>query len=152
MARDAAWLGEQAGAAPSAADAVARLCAQQTSAPGEHGLRFRLPVLDSALAPALERLRRAGAEWLAYPGLGLVWAGFPLAAGDAPSAADAAWSTVAALAEGAGGGFRLEAAPLFAKRDRDVFGDTSALPLVTALKQRFDPGRVLNPGRFAGRI
>jgi FAD/FMN-containing dehydrogenase len=34
-----------------------------------------------------------------------------------------------------------------------MFGDLgSAASLVAALKQRFDPDRVLNPGRFAGRL
>ena len=39
------------------------------------------------------------------------------------------------------------------KRERDVFGGAEqTLPLARALKQRFDPQGVLNPGRFQGRL
>lgn len=39
------------------------------------------------------------------------------------------------------------------KQGIDVFGDSgAALALIKSVKQRFDPQRVLNPGRFAGRI
>ena len=49
--------------------------------------------------------------------------------------------------------WRLERAPLFAKLGRDVFGELGGeLPLVRALKARFDPAGVLNPGRFAGGV
>jgi FAD/FMN-containing dehydrogenase len=55
------------------------------------------------------------------------------------------------VAREAGGSFRLEAAPPWAKRGRDVFGEPPP-PLLAELKQRFDPAGVLNPGRFAGRV
>ena len=46
-----------------------------------------------------------------------------------------------------------EDAPAELKRDCDVFGDPGdALPLERALKQRFDPAGILNPGRSAGRL
>ena len=35
----------------------------------------------------------------------------------------------------------------------DVWGcDSNALPLMREIKRRFDPDRILNPGRFAGNI
>jgi len=35
----------------------------------------------------------------------------------------------------------------------DVWGcDSNALPLMREIKRRFDPHRILNPGRFAGNI
>jgi glycolate oxidase FAD binding subunit len=35
----------------------------------------------------------------------------------------------------------------------DVWGpDPDALPLMREIKRRFDPGRILNPGRFVGSI
>jgi glycolate oxidase FAD binding subunit len=43
--------------------------------------------------------------------------------------------------------------PLALKQRVDVWGDTGdALPLMQRVKERFDPKRVLNPGRFVGRI
>ena len=39
------------------------------------------------------------------------------------------------------------------KERLDVFGSApDALSLMRALKQRFDPGRVLAPGRFVGKL
>jgi FAD/FMN-containing dehydrogenase len=59
---------------------------------------------------------------------------------------------VEAIARSAGGGYVCEAAPTSVKADRDMFGDLGASgAIVRALKQRFDPTGVLNPGRFAGR-
>jgi glycolate oxidase FAD binding subunit len=52
-----------------------------------------------------------------------------------------------------GGSCVIESAPPQAKVGTDVFGENSdALPISRALKQRFDPGGVLNPGRFIGGI
>ena len=58
--------------------------------------------------------------------------------------------TAVAKAEG---NFVCEAAPAWAKAGREMHGEVGALlPLLEALKSRFDPGRVLNPGRFAGGL
>jgi glycolate oxidase FAD binding subunit len=39
------------------------------------------------------------------------------------------------------------------KRAHDVFGDPpGGLGIMRALKQRFDPQGILNPGRFAGGV
>ena len=47
----------------------------------------------------------------------------------------------------------IERCPPTLKRDLDVFGGSGAgLDLARSVKRRFDPQRVLNPGRFAGRI
>lgn len=47
----------------------------------------------------------------------------------------------------------IERCPVDLKREVDVFGDSGdALNLMRSVKRRFDPQRVLNPGRFAGRI
>jgi glycolate oxidase FAD binding subunit len=43
--------------------------------------------------------------------------------------------------------------PVEVKRGLDVWGPTSdAQPLMVRIKQRFDPGGTLNPGRFLGGI
>jgi glycolate oxidase FAD binding subunit len=45
------------------------------------------------------------------------------------------------------------AAPPAWKRGLDVWGPSpDALDVMRVLKEQFDPGRVLNPGRFAGFI
>ena len=99
------------------------------------------------------QLPGAGETVLAYPGLGLVYAGFPMSEEPDPTAADHAFVRVTRVAREAGGAFLCEAAPVWAKQGRDVFGAlTVALPLIKTLKAGFDPGGVLNPGRFVGRV
>jgi glycolate oxidase FAD binding subunit len=134
------------------ADAIGRLRALQRGRLAS-GLRFRVAALPGRLAAAAAPLEAAGASLLAYPGAALLWAELPLPAGADDLALDAGWRAARAAAAAGGGGFVLEAAPVWAKRGRDVFGDASeALPLMRALKARFDPRGVLNPGRFAGGI
>ncbi|MCI0890207.1 MAG: hypothetical protein J4O04_05315, partial [Chloroflexi bacterium] len=43
-------------------------------------------------------------------------------------------------------------APADLKARLDVWGETSALPLMRNLKEEFDPKSVLNPGRYVGEI
>jgi glycolate oxidase FAD binding subunit len=90
---------------------------------------------------------------LAWPGTPFLYAGFPLFEGADALTVDGALRTARTAARAGGGGAVLEAAPAWAKRGRDVFGEPpSALPLMRALKERFDPEGVLNPGRFVGGI
>ncbi len=50
-------------------------------------------------------------------------------------------------------GWALFVERLPAELDYDVFGpEPDGLPLMRALKRRFDPDRVLAPGRYVGRI
>jgi glycolate oxidase FAD binding subunit len=151
--RDAAWCGSELGAAPAAPDALARVRERQGSTPGGDGLRFRIAGLASRCALALAALEDAGAELLAHPALGLVYAGFALPGREDPEAAEAAFRCALAAAEAGGGAALLEAGPAWAKRGRDVFGDLGgALALARELKRRFDPAGLLNPGRFAGHL
>ena len=142
-----------------AADATAldAVRSQQLSLPEASGLRIRIPSLPSQLAGCCDALLTAGSTVLAYPGLGFLLAGVELptsaVSDSAVSAADTALAAASALAERSRGAYVVERAPLAAKRDRDVFGVRAAgVPLVRALKQRFDPDGVLAAGRFAGRI
>jgi glycolate oxidase FAD binding subunit len=149
--RDAAWCASELAAAPAAPDALTRLRDQQGSTPDAVGLRFRISCLPSRSQAALCKLWDAGADLLAHPGLGLVYAGFGLPGSEDPAAADAAFACVEAAASAVGGAVLLESAPPWAKRGRDVFGDLAgALPIARELKRRFDPAGLLNPGRFAG--
>jgi glycolate oxidase FAD binding subunit len=150
VSRDADWLAAELGAELAAADALQQLRLRQHGPTAEGGLRFRLGALPSELRRVVEGLFAEGGEVVAHPGLRLVYAGF---AARAPAAAEALFDAVARMTGADSGGVVCEAAPLALKRARDVFGDTaSLLPLLRALKQRFDPEGVLSPGRFAGRL
>jgi FAD/FMN-containing dehydrogenase len=63
------------------------------------------------------------------------------------------WEVAQRAAAGGRGHAILESAPAWAKQGLDVFGaDAALLPLMRALKQRYDPAGVLNAGRFAGHL
>lgn len=51
-----------------------------------------------------------------------------------------------------GGGLTVLAAPPDLVRGIDRWGPSGALPLMRRVKERFDPGRRMSPGRFAGGI
>ena len=147
LARVAADLGARA--AP--ASVLERVREVQGAPPGEPGLRVRVDVLPARAHAAAERLRDAGARLLVYPGAGLVFAFFGL--GPDASGAGAALAAARDAARAGGGGFVVEEAPLAVKRAHDAFGDPpGGLGIMRALKQRFDPRGILNPGRFAGGI
>jgi glycolate oxidase FAD binding subunit len=153
VARDARLLAARCGAAAASPGAIARLRALQGETFGPVGLRFRLAVLPDRLAAVSERLERAGAALLAYPGSGLVFARFALDLELDAAGVDRAWRAAREAARAGEGVAVLEAAPAWAKSARDVFGDpTDAAPLLRALKQRFDPAGVLNPGRGPGLL
>jgi glycolate oxidase FAD binding subunit len=91
------------------------------------------------LAFAVENLAGHDALRLALPGFGCLFAAPPEDALDAlvERAAKEGWACM------------VESAPAGWKRDHDVFGRApEALPLMRALRERFDPDRVLAPGRF----
>ena len=82
-----------------------------------------------------------GAAWWASPGVGI--AHWSIAGGD--DAVRAARSA----AESAGGSLVLMAAPVELTRAVDAWGTPPAtLELMQRIKMAFDPGHVLNPGRF----
>ena len=144
VARDERLL--DAGAASPGA--IGRLRALQGETFGPVGLRFRLAVLPDRLEDVSRRLESAGAALLAFPASGLLYARFSLELDGDAAGVDHAWLAARDAAR-AGGGFAvLEAAPIWAKRTRDVFGDTpESTPLVRALQHRFDPAGILNPHR-----
>jgi len=150
--RDAAWLAREHGAKESGADALDALRAAQHATPAPHGMRFRIPVLPTAIEATLAALPPE-ARVLVYPGLRLCYANFALASPD-DSGAERAFASAAAAARASAGSFRCESAPPAAKRGRDVFGPAAAgeIALARALKARFDPRGVLSPGRFAGDV
>jgi glycolate oxidase FAD binding subunit len=148
VAHDAQRLAEGCDAGEASPGAVARLRALQGETFGPVGLRFRLAVLPSRLAAVSDRLERAGAALLAFPASGLVFARFALELELDAAGLDRAWRAARDAAREGEGFAVLEAAPAWAKSSRDVFGDAAAsAPLLRALKQRFDPAGLLNPGR-----
>ena len=97
-------------------------------------------VLEATVAP----LRDAGMGVIVYPGVGFVYAS---------SEDGTTLEAVDAAAGAADADLLLEALPEPLRRDRDVFGDPGPrAPLLRALKQRFDPSGILNPGRAQGHL
>ena len=153
MEREAGWLRAELGAEPGKDDVTGTLRACQGEPPAASFLRLRLSCRRSAFVRTFEILRRAGAAAFGYPESGLLWARYPLEAeADEVAAARPLRAVREALREGAGSAL-LEALPEWLAQGRDVFGDAPpALPLLRALKAKFDPSGVLNPGRFAAGL
>ncbi|MDJ0787411.1 MAG: FAD-binding protein [Myxococcota bacterium] len=108
-------------------------------------VRTRVASLPTRIVDASVPLRDAGARILCYPGSGLLLACFDREEG--------ALEATRQSARIGGGPFRVEQAPDDLLENVDVFGDLSEqLPLHRALKDRFDPARILNPGRFVGGL
>ena len=143
--REAERIGNDLGAVEAPGDAFDVVRRNQAGRPGEVGLRFRVSSLPSKLEPVASRLRDAGAVLQVQPGRSVVYAFFD---GTDPAGAFEASAGAAQLGEGSA---LLEEAPASAKRGRDVFGAQRAeVAIARALKERFDPHGILNPGRFAG--
>jgi glycolate oxidase FAD binding subunit len=144
---DVAWLREELAAGESDDTALERVRALQGAAAPDR-LRLRVSALPSRFGDVTKILADAVASLLLYPARGLLWARCEDARGVA-----AAWAAAQAAARAGRGHALLESAPVSAKRGHDVFAaEPSLLPLMQALKQRYDPGGVLNPGRFAGHL
>lgn len=123
--------------------AWAESAAAITAEPGAPDVcALRLAGRGSDTGPIAQCLAAAGASLrIALPALGTLWA-------------DLAANALASLVRRA----ERESWLLFVERSADKSGGDvfaplpEALPLMRALKARFDPERVLNPGRFVGRI
>jgi glycolate oxidase FAD binding subunit len=50
------------------------------------------------------------------------------------------------------GTLTVQQCPVAIKRQTDIWGPVNALPLMQRIKEKFDPARILNPGRFVGGI
>ena len=153
VAQDEKWLVDTFGAEPARRDALLDVHRAQRSTPAPHGLRFRLAVLPSAAPSCIPALLASGARIVAYPGLHLIYAMFPIGPSEDLDGRDRVFRIVSETVSAERGEIVCESAPPFAKRGRDVFSASAdALSLMRALKTRFDPHGVLNPGRFAGGL
>jgi len=148
-----------AGGRPLDGAAAAALWAREAACRGEGALRLKLaapPGRFGALAvgewAALAQLV-GGARIAWYPLVGL---GFAAALALAPEAAPDVAAAVAALRArlvAEGGSLVVHAAPPALRALVDVWGPPPpALPLMRAVKTRFDPARRLGPGRFVGGL
>jgi glycolate oxidase FAD binding subunit len=116
-------------------------------------LSLRCSVLPSQIAETLDALERRLAD--AAPTLSAtVSAGLIRAnAGADDSSARALVDAARDAIERSGGSMVIDAAPVDLKREVDVFGPLRAdFAIMRRLKEQFDPGRTLSPGRFAGRL
>ncbi|GBC76911.1 putative FAD-linked oxidoreductase [bacterium HR08] len=124
-------------------------------------LLLRLSVLPAHTMAALRAGERALSPCLtsmyvlAQPGTGIVHIGGRLRAEEANGLARVmeALAHLRTAWESRRGHVILEQAPLAIKRNFDAWGDVgSSLPLMRALKQIFDPKRILSPGRFVAGL
>jgi glycolate oxidase FAD binding subunit len=105
----------------------------------------------SALGDVVEAVRRElpGARLSAHVGSGVVWAGWQAPSpGTARSAIDALRAVVVSY----GGSAVVVDAPMEVKQVVDVWGPVAATDLMHRVKDQFDPGHRLNPGRFVDGI
>lgn len=102
-----------------------------------------------AIVRELDEHRVKDYQIWASPGLGTVQTQWALANDGTGERTRTLIAALSALAEHC----VVTAAPIAAKQRIDVWGaEPETLDLMRQLKQEFDPARVLNPGRFAGRI
>ncbi|MEO8180746.1 MAG: FAD-binding oxidoreductase [Deltaproteobacteria bacterium] len=113
-----------------------------------HALPTQLPDVQKWLEPLLTLLEGGRLVWYATLGIGFV-AGDP---GD-PRQVAAALASARGAAMWAGGSLVIDAAPSAVRAEIDAWGPLpSAFSVMSELKQRFDPERRLNPGRFVGGL
>jgi glycolate oxidase FAD binding subunit len=159
---DARWLEERCGATASEASAIEQLRALQGRTP-QGGLRACLHLVPSMIEHCCAILHEAGASLLVYPVPGVVYAWFADGGSGADAAAENPSDPTPALAlalaaierarAAADASCVLEAIPEALRSDRDVFGEAgTALPVMRALKARFDPAGLFNRARFVGGI
>ena len=130
-------------------------------AQGDHfdpdGLTARIVVKPLAMESVLidlkthrSRYRGPDASVVGHMGFGVLLINWPSGKNfDGQKLAEFAFS----LAERHGGMAIIERCPTAVKMNMDVFGDVgSSIEIMKRIKRQYDPGRVLNPGRFAGRI
>lgn len=129
---------------PTASDAVDRLRDARAQAASGHPIGLRARVLATRLAEMREALLAAGFEVSIDLGLGVLTA----RGGEAPIDARGL-ERLRAQAVACGGHLGFEWLPPAGFEALDVFGEAPGTrALAAALKARFDPRQILNPGRF----
>jgi len=152
VAEDVDWLGDRLSLARPDGDALGRLAALEGGHGG--GVRGRLSVLPSAVTRCARDLGDALLSF--HPGTGMLYAG-AIRSVAADSERDVSAHELAGaieeVASESGASVVFDELPIAERRTRDVFGEPGPeRRLMAALKERFDPRGVLNPGRFQGRL
>ena len=121
-------------------------------------LGIRASVLPSGVSPLVEDLARLEVSEgvtpaiVAHPAHGTIVASWPIDGKAGPSTLEVV-SRARGLAAESGGHAVVERAPLAVKSEMDVWGGIGGPETVArGLKSQYDPGGILSPGRFAGRI
>jgi glycolate oxidase FAD binding subunit len=118
-----------------------------------HELVYRLMVPRSATGDLLHGLQDLGSTHsspaiVADMAAGAIWIG-----SNETRSATAQFSQLQSKAAQHNGHVALVDAPAEVKRDLDIWGPTpAAFFLMRKIKQQFDPHRLMNPGRFVGRL
>ena len=120
----------------------------------------RVSVLPTALAPLLESVATPGPDGSegpsvvaqpGYGGLSMFW--FEGEEGQSDESILESVSGARALAHEVGGRLVIERCPPGVKAAMDVWDDVGeSLDVMRRMKEQYDPGSILNPGRFAGGI
>jgi len=106
-----------------------------------------------AAAEELMRQRGCRGAVTAHAGSGIVRAGYQIEVGTPLQPLREALTALRGEAEAADGSLVLEAAPVALKRSFDAWGKArDGVAVQRRLKAEFDPGAVMNPGRFVGGI
>jgi glycolate oxidase FAD binding subunit len=119
--------------------------------PGEIGLRLSVPVADlPAAIYALSDVAGTPVPVRGAAGIGVVHAALP---GDLPVARVAGiLDAVRMVLFARGGSCEVLTAPEPLRGELDLWGRVPGLDLMRRVKERFDPQRLLSPGRFVGGI
>jgi glycolate oxidase FAD binding subunit len=151
--RDASRIAAERRAEETSAAVVEGLRSLQTDV-APIGVRARLHAVPSALPRIGGLLARGGGRLLVHPVPGCVTAWFEADRGDEedPWWLDRVLGVVDEARKTCGADAVVEALPAWGRGRRDVFAGAPGLGVMRALKRRFDPNGILNPGRFAGSI
>ena len=149
---DTEWL-VPGGAPGVAGEGVVEELRARQAACSEQGLHARIHLLPGALAGVARRLRERGAHLVVYPEPAVVHARFEPEADDpGPDGCDGVLGLLEEIRGAGAAEIFIESLPAAASGERDVFAGAGCLELMRAIKGRFDPDGILNPGRFAGGI
>lgn len=146
---DVDWLGTGHSGADADPGSIDALRARQGERDPD-GLHARIHALPSRLAGIAAALGGHGESLLAYPEPGIIHASF--APGGETDWLDGVLAVLEKVRSKAGTEVVIEAMPEAARSSSDAFPGVKGLDLMRAIKLRFDPDGLLNPGRFVGGI
>jgi glycolate oxidase FAD binding subunit len=127
--------------------------------PGDAGLLCKASLLPSQVPILIEQIETTGRELdleplvVSHLTAGIAYSVWPLPEDDSGQKALEVANALRQAAAGLGGTLILESCPLALKEKIDVWGEPAGdFPLMQRIKEQFDPGGILSPGRFLGRL